>query len=774
MSLSLTNRILVAAGEVSLLVAALLVAPIVSATPASATAHTPGFISETAAPAGILFDSPWIVDANGTQWTYATTVDKMGTLVSRNPVTGQFTTTPIAAGDEGAVAGVYSRQTNVAVFSVRRTGLQRMISFNLSNRTRLSSRSLADGETNIRALAFNSTSSSFIIGSNHSPPKVSKFDTASGFLDYSKSLGSSVGEVTSFIQNGTNLLATINSSPVTLVPVASSTLTASSPITLPTTVPTIVDPIVVGTTAFVGTSSTPGRVTAIDIPTKAVIGSVSLDSDETGARNLALDSNTGTLYATTETSAGTRLVSFTVNELVRKGHVDLGAGTSATSILLHGQRLSVAFAGSRGFLTLTTAPAPEAPLNLVVGEMDRELAVNWTASSSVEPVIDYTVTVASGGSPATCVTEQTQCNVPGLQNGVDYTVSVVARSIAGESEAVTGVGNPFTTPQPPSDLEVLRGNTELRVNWSAGDSGGRPALYSTATANPSGVSCITTGSTCVLSGIPNGAAQTVTVVTRTIAGESAPSAASDPLAPATVPGAPDSVVAAEMNGGVELTWQPPNNDGGDSVVGYRLDVWAGESLVGTTNTTHLTHTITGLANNVTHRFVLIAVNGVGGGATATIFATPTAPPEPDPPVVDPPVVDPPVVDPPVVDPPVVDPPVVDPPVVDPPVVDPDTPTPPTLSTAPAAPVSLVILRATRKHLTVGWQMTDVGTAPISDFVVQISRFASRGYRTIDDGQTTEAWVKLRKPRNGSLYLRVIAINSVGESPPSAPKRVIRR
>jgi hypothetical protein len=75
---------------------------------------------------------------------------------------------------------------------------------------------------------------------------------------------------------------------------------------------------------------------------------------------------------------------------------------------------------------------------------------------------------------------------------------------------------------------------------------------------------------------------------------------------------------------------------------------------------------------------------------------------------------------------------------------------------------------------VGWQVTDVGSAPISDFVVQTSRFAKRGYRTLNDGEAPHTWVELRKPRRGSLYLRVIAVNSVGESAPSAPKRVIRR
>jgi hypothetical protein len=744
MSPTLTKRILIAIGEVSLIVAALLVAPTWSTAPASATVYSPGLVSVTAPPTGILFDSPWIVGSNGTQWTYATTVDKMGTLVSRNPTTGVFSTTPIAAGDEGSVAGIYSPQTNVAVFSVRRTGLHRMISFNLTTRARLSSRPLTEGETNIRALAFNSSSASFIIGSKHTPPIVSKFESAGGYFDFSRTLSSSAGEITSFIPNGTNLLATIDSSPVALVPVSSSTLTVGTPIDLPAETPTILDPIVSGTTAFVGTDATPGRITAIDIPTKTVIGSITLNDDESGARNLLVDPATGTLYATTETTAGTRLLSFTSADLVRRGQVELGAGTSATDLLLHGQRLSVAFAGARGFVTLSTAPAPESPRELAIDETDRALSVSWAPGSSVEPVVDYTVTAVGGGQEVSCTTTDTHCQISGLTNGIEYAVSVVARSLAGKSLATIGAGNPFTVPQPPSAPEVVSGNTELRATWIPGDSGGRPVMYFTATANPSGVSCIAIVSSCVLSGIPNGVAQTVTVITRTSAGESVASAASDTIKPATVPDAPDNVVVTELDGGVELAWSTPSDDGGDSITGYRLEVWAAGNRVHVSETAETTRTIDGLRNGVIHRFVVWAVNGVGGGTPVTIFGTPTAPPTPDPPV------------------------------VDPPVVDPDTPTPPNLSAAPGTPVAISVLSQSRKHVTVGWSMTDVGSAPVVDFVIQTSRFASRGFRTIDDGVTTNTWVHIRKPKRGSLYLRVRAVNAVGESPVSAAKRVIRR
>jgi hypothetical protein len=89
-------------------------------------------------------------------------------------------------------------------------------------------------------------------------------------------------------------------------------------------------------------------------------------------------------------------------------------------------------------------------------------------------------------------------------------------------------------------------------------------------------------------------------------------------------------------------------------------------------------------------------------------------------------------------------------------------------------VALSVLSQSRKHVTVGWSLTDAGSAPISDFVIQTSRFASRGYRIVNDGESANAWVQLRKPRRGSLYLRVSAVNDVGESPVSVAKRVVRR
>jgi hypothetical protein len=116
----------------------------------------------------------------------------------------------------------------------------------------------------------------------------------------------------------------------------------------------------------------------------------------------------------------------------------------------------------------------------------------------------------------------------------------------------------------------------------------------------------------------------------------------------------------------------------------------------------------------------------------------------------------------------VSPPVVEPPIVDPPVVD-----PPPAVRPPSPPVAVTVISASRKRITVGWRIDDSGGAPVNDFVVHTSRYKNRGFTVWPDGTSTIQRIELRKPRRGALYVRVIAVNSGGESAPSQVKRVAR-
>lgn len=920
MTHSPTRQSLISIGEILFVIASSLSLPLWPAHPAHATIASPGSLTATSAPSGIIIDSPWVVDASGTEWAYGTTGSSMGTLISRNRTTLQFTTKEIASGDQGSIAGAYSPITNMAIFSARRAGAgNRIISFDLATGTRISTRTLATDENNIRALTFNPMGASYIIGTNQNPAKVMKFETATGSLEYSSSLGSGLKEITALIPGDNDVLAAVNTSPVKLVAVSRNRLVVGNVYSLAVGTPTLLDPIVVGNTAYLGTNATPGRITAIDIPTRTVVGSATLYTGESGARNLAFDETTGTLYATTDAAAGPRIASFRASDLSRLGTTQLSAGSSATSLLLFGRTLAAGFGSTRGVETFTVAPEPNAPVVVGVHESESSLTVSWSSGGSIEPILDYTATATAGASAASCTSTSSECTIRGLHNGTSYTISVTARSAAGVSAAATSAGTPRTVPETPTMSQTIRGNSAISVSWTPRGDGGSPIIGFRATASPSGRACESVTHTCIISGLTNGIAQTVSVVALNSVGSSQPSEPSAAVTPATTPHAPHIESVRRMSQGAVIAWEPPADDGGDRVVSYLVRVLQGTNLVSESTTSDTSITVNGLANGLPYDVVIAAENTVGTSApSASVRFTPATVPDPpaaitaqrnnagatiswtDPPhdggdpitsyrvkihnrgdnstnfvatespfsitgldngatytvtvsavnsmgdsvesestdVTPATVPDPPIVltvsgtdgglslewSPPLnhggdavtgycvrvwleavvvaelsatetrvsvagltngrehrvtvssvnsvgesvaSQPSFVTP--LSPPVVDPPVVDP----PPTVS-RPGAPINVTVLANSRKNITVGWSIGDSRGVPVLDYIVHTSRYENRGFIIWPDTSSATPQIELRKPRRGNLYLRVIAVNSAGESPPSAAKRVFRR
>jgi hypothetical protein len=157
------------------------------------------------------------------------------------------------------------------------------------------------------------------------------------------------------------------------------------------------------------------------------------------------------------------------------------------------------------------------------------------------------------------------------------------------------------------------------------------AADSTTPANGSETCTWTTGPlTCTLTGLTNGDSYTFTVTATNALGTGAASSSSNPVTPATVPGAPSIATVTPGNGSVTVTWTPPSSDGGSAITAYTVvagDVTTpangGEACTWTTGP--LTCTVTGLTNGDTYIFGVSATNEVGTSATSVLsgFVTPT-------------------------------------------------------------------------------------------------------------------------------------------------------
>ncbi|GIE31154.1 hypothetical protein Ait01nite_041990 [Actinoplanes italicus] len=100
--------------------------------------------------------------------------------------------------------------------------------------------------------------------------------------------------------------------------------------------------------------------------------------------------------------------------------------------------------------------------------------------------------------------------------------------------AVLPLPLPPVGPKPPTVVTVTPGDEAIEVSWTRGNLGDGLLNDYIATAAPGGARCVTSTTTCVITGLSNGTAYTVTVTADTTAG-TATSAPSEPVTPRPTP-----------------------------------------------------------------------------------------------------------------------------------------------------------------------------------------------------------------------------------------------
>ena len=225
---------------------------------------------------------------------------------------------------------------------------------------------------------------------------------------------------------------------------------------------------------------------------------------------------------------------------------------------------------------LTLMDPPGAPRGVEANPGNHQVTVRWSPPNDDggDRITSYTVTAAPGH--ASCVTQQTTCVVDGLDNGREYTFTVVAENSVGASDASEpvgpvspGVGDPL----PPQNVRAVAGDASVEASWSASRSDG--VIEYLATAHPGGQSCSTTDLGCTLRRLKNGTQYTVTVKALTLTSVSAESSHSNSATPGTAPSAPRDIRVRPRHSSLRVTWRKPLDDGGRPVTRYVATAWPG-------------------------------------------------------------------------------------------------------------------------------------------------------------------------------------------------------
>jgi hypothetical protein len=279
-------------------------------------------------------------------------------------------------------------------------------------------------------------------------------------------------------------------------------------------------------------------------------------------------------YTITVSPGGaTAVASATASSTVVSG---LANGTAYT-FTVTAQNAVGASAPSIASLPVTLVRLPGSPTNVVATAGNSAASVTWTAPApnGSGAITGYTVTSSPGGFTANAAANQTTATVTGLTNGSSYTFTVRATTAdgAGAASVASNAVTPMTVPTAPAITLVTRGNAQVTVSWTApANNGGSVITGYVVTSNPGAITATSNGTTTsvAVTGLTNGTPYVFTVRAQNAAGDGPESAASTPVTPATVPGAPTAVGATAGNAKATVSWIPPASNGGSVITGYTV------------------------------------------------------------------------------------------------------------------------------------------------------------------------------------------------------------
>ena len=270
-----------------------------------------------------------------------------------------------------------------------------------------------------------------------------------------------------------------------------------------------------------------------------------------------------------------------------------------------------------------SASLPAIVTNVAGTQGDGSVALTWTApNNGGSAITQYTINTVPPEFTQTSATNSH--TFTGLVNGTAYQFEVYATNVIGDGPVseVSPVVIPSGVPEAPSISSVVPGNTQVSVNWTAPEANGATIDSYTATSTPGSFTATGLTNPLVVTGLTNGTSYTFVLKATNENGDSANSAASPAVVPATVPGAPTIGTATASDAQASITFTAPASTGGSAITSYTATASPG-GATGTSTSSPVI--VTGLQNGIAHTFTVTATNvmGTSAASAASNSVTPT-------------------------------------------------------------------------------------------------------------------------------------------------------
>jgi subtilisin family serine protease len=273
-------------------------------------------------------------------------------------------------------------------------------------------------------------------------------------------------------------------------------------------------------TSRAGLTKTPNRLLAVEAPATVPCAPGNVT---------ATTANKTSVVKWDEVSAanGSAITAYTATATPGGKSCTVPSGTTCTITgLVNNTAYTIAVAATNGVgvgansatVAITPVGPPGAVTSLVAATQKNALDVSWVQAEGDGAGITYTATATPGGGTCTSTeTALTSCTITGLVNGTEYTVSVVGTNTYGTGAATTTTGLADGVPDVPASSMSVVGSKSVTIAWPAITSSINVTYVVTST--PGNLTCTSTETSCVVTGLKNGVNYTFTITTKTATGQ---------------------------------------------------------------------------------------------------------------------------------------------------------------------------------------------------------------------------------------------------------------